>query len=50
MGSLAQTRSSDRRLIRDAVEGYGGAVFGTEGDAVFVAFDRAMAARPAARQ
>src|SRR5918992_4592354 len=30
-----------RRLIRDAVEANGGAVFGTEGDAVFAVFDGA---------
>ena len=37
-----------RRLIRDAVERHGGAVFGTEGDAVFAAFDGAVAALAAA--
>jgi class 3 adenylate cyclase len=37
-----------RRLIRDAVERHGGAIFGTEGDAVFAAFDRAVAALAAA--
>jgi len=33
-----------RRLIGKAVERHGGAIFGTEGDAVFAAFDRAVAA------
>ncbi len=37
-----------RRLIREAVERHGGAIFGTEGDAVFAAFDRAVAALAAA--
>ncbi|MGH3115830.1 MAG: AAA family ATPase, partial [Gaiellales bacterium] len=37
-----------RRLIRNAVEHFGGAIFGTEGDAVFAAFDRALAALAAA--
>jgi predicted ATPase/class 3 adenylate cyclase len=37
-----------RRLIRDAVERHGGAIFGTEGDAVFAAFGRAVAALAAA--
>src|SRR5688572_29236539 len=37
-----------RRLIRDAVEGTGGTIFGTEGDAVFAVFDRAGAALAAA--
>ena len=37
-----------RRLIRNAVERHGGAVVGTEGDAVFAAFDRAVAALAAA--
>ena len=38
-----------RRLITEAVEARGGVPFGTEGDAVFVAFDRAAAAVEAAR-
>jgi predicted ATPase/class 3 adenylate cyclase len=37
-----------RRLIREAVERHGGVIFGTEGDAVFAAFDRAVAALAAA--
>lgn len=37
-----------RRLIRDAVEGSGGTIFGTEGDAVFAVFERAGAALAAA--
>lgn len=37
-----------RRLIRAAVERHGGAVFGSEGDAVFAAFGRAVAALAAA--
>jgi predicted ATPase/class 3 adenylate cyclase len=37
-----------RRMIRDAVEGYGGAIFGTEGDAVFSVFEHAGAALAAA--
>lgn len=37
-----------RRLIRDAVEGSGGMIFGTEGDAVFAVFERAGAAIAAA--
>jgi predicted ATPase/class 3 adenylate cyclase len=37
-----------RRLIRDAVEGSGGTIFGTEGDAVFAVFERAGAALGAA--
>ncbi|HET7676704.1 MAG TPA: AAA family ATPase [Candidatus Limnocylindrales bacterium] len=37
-----------RRLIRDAVEGSGGTIFGTEGDAVFAVFERAGAAIAAA--
>jgi predicted ATPase/class 3 adenylate cyclase len=37
-----------RRLIRDAVEGHGGTIFGTEGDAVFAVFERAGAALAAA--
>jgi predicted ATPase/class 3 adenylate cyclase len=37
-----------RRLIRDAVEGSGGTIFGTEGDAVFAVFERAGAAIVAA--
>jgi predicted ATPase/class 3 adenylate cyclase len=37
-----------RRLIREAVERHGGVIFGTEGDAVFAAFDRALAALAAA--
>ncbi len=37
-----------RRLIRDAVEGGGGTIFGTEGDAVFAVFEGAGAALAAA--
>ena len=37
-----------RRLIRDAVAGRGGTIFGTEGDAVFAVFERAGAALAAA--
>jgi predicted ATPase/class 3 adenylate cyclase len=37
-----------RRLIREAVEGHGGAIFGTEGDAVFAVFGHAAAALAAA--
>jgi predicted ATPase/class 3 adenylate cyclase len=37
-----------RRLVRDAVEGNGGTIFGTEGDAMFAAFDRAGGALAAA--
>jgi predicted ATPase/class 3 adenylate cyclase len=38
-----------RRLIRDAVEPHGGVVFGSEGDALFIAFGEAADAVVAAR-
>jgi class 3 adenylate cyclase len=39
-----------RRLVDDAVRGHGGHVFGSEGDALFATFDRALGALMAAAQ
>jgi class 3 adenylate cyclase len=44
----AQVVARHDRLVRSAIEGHGGVVIKTEGDAFFAAFDRPAAAAPAA--